>query len=357
MAYLDLQERRRELGEYANPLAYQDPIDISTADPSLLLEQLQMMLRIRYAEEQIGNWVTEGLARCPCHLGIGQEAIATGVAAALRKTDKVFGTHRSHSQYLAMGCDLTMLLAEVLGKVTGCSRGMGGSMHLYGGEQGFVGSVPIVAATISLAVGAALAAKMDGRGAVAVTFFGDGASEEGSLHESLNLAALYRLPVIFVCENNLFASHLHISQRQPGDAISRFADAHCIEAEIIDGNDVVMVNRAAERAVQRARLMQSPFFLEAVTYRWCGHVGPCEDLDVGVKRNENLLIWKQRDPIRRLTDSLRETGILTAGRLARMEALVHDEVMSAAAAAEAAPYPPLTQLLDTVYYAEVTHAR
>lgn len=251
----------------SDPGNFTEPLNISGCNPSLLINQLEMMLIIRYAEDQISDWAADGSAKCPCHLGVGQEAVAVGVASALRSSDRAFGTHRSHSQFLAMGGDLDSLLCEVLGKADGCSKGMGGSMHLYGASHGFYGSVPIVGATIPLAVGAALAAKMDGNGDVAVAFFGDGSAEEGVLHESLNLSAVYKLPMIFVCENNLFASHLHISLRQSSNTISRFADAHCIKSAVIDGNDVVAVSKAAGSAIEAARNNCEPFFIEAASYQ------------------------------------------------------------------------------------------
>ena len=180
-----------------------------------LCDSYRLMLLIRAAEERIGEWVESGEARCPCHLYIGQEAVAVGVCTAMDEGDTVWGNHRSHGHYLARSASLTGLFAEILGKSTGCAHGRGGSMHLIAREKGILGTVPIVAATIPLAVGAGLAAKLRRDGGVSVAFFGDGATEEGHFHESLNLAALYRLPVIFVCENNLYASHLHWSERRP----------------------------------------------------------------------------------------------------------------------------------------------
>lgn len=338
------------IGDLIDPSNFTHSVDVYGCDTEKLIEQLRMMMLIRYAEEQIGDWVTHGEARCPCHLGIGQEAVAVGVCSVLRSSDRVFGTHRSHSHYLATGGSVEALMAEVLGKVTGCSRGMGGSMHLISEETGFRGSVPIVGATIPLAVGAALAAKMDGNGDIAVAFFGDGAAEEGVLHESLNLAANYTLPVIFVCENNLFASHLHISLRQPAGSISRYATAHCIRSEMVDGNDIVMVEKAIRRTIDGIRSGQGPFFLEAVTYRWRGHVGPREDIDVGVKRNSDLKIWKRRDPIRRLAEALEACGALTASEYERLKAEVRQTIALAAQKAEQADYPDARHLLDDVYY-------
>ncbi|MFC1525489.1 thiamine pyrophosphate-dependent enzyme [Candidatus Latescibacterota bacterium] len=211
------------------------------------------MILIRRVEECIGDLVIAGAVRCPCHLAIGQEAIAVGVSSQLRASDRVFGGHRSHSHFLALNGDLTALIAEVLGRVSGCSGGMGGSQHLVDTAAGFGGSVPIVAATVPVAAGAALAAKKDGRGDVAVAYFGDGAVEEGSVHETMNLASLMRLPLVLICENNLFASHMHIAQRQPLPTTCRFAEANGIPWHLVDGNDVIAVEEAAVQAVRLAR--------------------------------------------------------------------------------------------------------
>ncbi len=307
------------------------------------------MLLIRYCEEAIGTLVEQRLALCPCHLGIGQEAIAVGVAAALTSDDRVFGTHRSHTQFLAMGGSVRELMAEVLGKADGCSKGMGGSMHLYDPAHGFHGSVPIVGATVPLAVGAALAAQKDKRGACAAAFFGDGAAEEGVVHECLNLCAVYKLPLLFVCENNLFSSHLHIDLRQPSNSIARYADAHCVPNAVIDGNDVVNVNRVASEAVAAMRQGSGPFFLEAVTYRWRGHVGHREDTDVGVQRKDDLVKWKDRDPVGRLAAAMKSGGWLADEDYETMKSGVRTEVSDAVEYAMQAPYPAAEQLLGPVY--------
>jgi len=242
------------------------------------------------------------------------------------------------------------LLAEVLGRADGCSHGMGGSMHLQDLSCGFFGSVPIVAGTIPIAVGAALAAKMDGSNDIAVAFFGDGACEEGVLHESLNLAAIYGLPVLFMCENNQYSSHLDIALRQPSDRISRYADAHRIQAQVVDGNDVTAVARAADRLVADARRNCQPVFLEAITYRWRGHVGPKEDLDVGVRRSmDHLAAWKRRDPVRRLEEALVTAHLATPAQLAQLEREVRAQVREEAARALKAPWPADSSLLDFVY--------
>lgn len=333
-----------------DPARFRDPLSLGDRAGEALLGFLRRMLLIRAAEEAVGELVRSGEARCPCHLAIGQEAAAVGVAAHLDAGDRAFGAHRSHAQYLAMGGDVGALLAEVLGKASGCSRGMGGSMHLFASEVGFHGSVPIVAGTVPVAVGAALAARKDGRGAVAVAFFGDGAAEEGGVQESLNLAAVMKLPVLFVCENNLYASHMDIRLRQPSERVSRYADAHHVPARLVDGNDVLAVADAADELIAAARSGGGPGFLEAVTYRWRGHVGPDENIDVGLRRRvADLEAWKRRDPIRRLADALTARGDLDQTGLAALRTDAKEVVRAALAAARQAPYPPESALLDLVY--------
>ena len=344
-----------ELNELTDPSKFNGAIDTADFATRDLLKFYRLMLTIRRAEEKIGDKVTEGLIKCPCHLAIGQEAVAVGVAHNLRNTDRGFGTHRSHSHFLAVEGDLFELFSEVLGKATGCSKGMGGSMHLWAEPLGFKGSVPIVAGTVSLAVGAGLAAKMDAQkqggknSDVGIAYFGDGAAEEGSVHESMNMASQMKLPVLFVCENNLFSSHLHIKLRQPSDKVSRYAEAHKMNYELVDGNDVVAVSQASARLLARARAGYGPCFLDAVTYRcWC-HVGPREDDDVGLKRKDDLQAWKGRDPIRRLRDSILLTGEISEIQLTDMDVHVKDAVESAWDKAVKAPYPEISALLDLVY--------
>jgi pyruvate dehydrogenase E1 component alpha subunit len=340
------------LGALADPTAACAPLDLQGFEPATLSSFLRSMLTIRYAEEEVGTLVERGLARAPCHLGIGQEAIAVGVSHSLTPADRVFGGHRSHSHYLALGGSVYRLLAEVLGKLDGTSRGMGGSMHLYGVEVGFAGSVPLVGATIPLAVGAGLAAKLDGKGNVGVTYFGDGATEEGVFHESMNFAATFGLPVLFVCENNLFSSHLHISLRQPADRIGRYGEAHCVVVRTVDGNDVLAVARAARELIEGSRRGDGPGLLEAVTFRHRGHVGPNEDIDVGVQRKaEDIASWKSRDPVVRLHAALRDAGMLSDAAYLRMQQEIRDEIAEASRRAQSAEYPPASALLDLVYAA------
>lgn len=338
------------LGELANPVTLTDPLRIDGVDQEFLRASLEKMMLIRAAEYQIATMVKSGLVRCPCHLAVGQEAISVALAHALNVNDRAFGNHRSHAHYLAMGGDLDALFDEVLGRVTGCSKGMGGSMHIYAGEVGFHGSVPIVAGTIPIAVGAALASKMDKRGTVAVAFFGDGACEEGVVHECLNMASVMQLPIIFVVENNLYSSHLDIMQRQPYDSTARFAEAHRVKSCVLDGNDVVTLARTVKAHIDDIRQNPSPLFIEAVTFRWFGHVGPNDDIDVGVRRSATeLAAWKKRDPIKRLNDALLGAGKITESEIEDLSNAVHARVQGAAARAEKAPWPSSDQLIKTVY--------
>jgi TPP-dependent pyruvate/acetoin dehydrogenase alpha subunit len=337
------------LSDLANPANYQAPINISGFSKEFLLYQLESMLIIRKAEEIISENFGTGVIKCPCHLGIGQEAIAVGISNHVRKTDRVFGAHRSHAHFLALNHDAFSLFAETLGKQEGCSHGMGGSMHIIDRANGFWGSVPIVGATVPIATGAALAAKMDGNNDVAVSYFGDGATEEGGVQESFNLAATMKLPVLFVCENNLFASHLHIDLRQPSDATVRYADAHRIVNELIDGNDVIAVYNATQRAMDHMRSGKGPYYIEVVTYRWKGHVGNRDDIDVGVQRKDDLLKWKERDPIRRLTDSMIEVGFLTQSELDNIDAKIQEKLVSDWERALEAEFPKQEKLLSLVY--------
>lgn len=337
-------------GDLADPAKYQQAIDVTGHDVESLFTQLRMMLRIRLAEFCLAEGRRDRLIGGPVHLGVGQEAVAVGVAAELRKTDRVFGAHRSHSHVLSMGSSVHRLFAEILGKETGLSRGMGGSMHLWDQPNGFYGSVPIVSGTVPLAVGAALAAKLQGGGDVGVAYLGDGAVEEGVVHESLNLARMLNAPAIFVVENNLFASHMHISLRQPKESTARFAAANDIPYEVVDGNDVVKVRLAAARLISLAREGHGPGLLEAVTYRWYGHVDWREDIDVGVNRSsEEVIAWRKRDPVARLVAGLQALGLIDADQLANIEAEIAKEVANAWKMAQADAYPPLSALTSRVF--------
>jgi TPP-dependent pyruvate/acetoin dehydrogenase alpha subunit len=332
-----------------NPYSFNNLIDINYCTKDEQLNHLRSMLMIRFAEEKISEKVSDGTIKCPCHLGIGQEAIAVGVSAFLKKTDSVFGAHRSHSHFLALNNNVFSLFAETLGRIDGCSKGMGGSMHLIDIENGFYGSVPIVGATIPIAVGAAFSHKFENANNLSVTYFGDGATEEGVFHESLNLAKINNLPVLFVCENNLFASHMHIFERQPSQSTMRYALAHSVECLLVDGNDIASVYNASKIAIEHIRSGNGPFFLEFVTYRWKGHVGPSDDNDVGLERSDVLQIWKKRDPVSRLFESMNLDNRLSRDDFESIILEIKSLIESMWKKAEDSPYPETSNLTSTIY--------
>ncbi len=282
--------------------------------PSATLRTLYTtMLRIRKLEERVAELLqSPSEIVCPVHLYTGQEAVATGVCANLRREDYVFSTHRSHGHYIAKGGDLRALMAELYGKATGCSRGRGGSMHLASPDMGLPGSSAIVAGTIPIAVGAALALSLKKSDGVAVAFFGDGAVGEGTFYESLNLASLKKLPVIFVCENNLYSTHMPVAACLAATEIYRKAEAFCLPGTRVDGNNVIEVYQAAREAIAAARRGEGPALIECLTYRWRGHVGPNYDLDKGLRKQEELDYWMKRDPVKMLEASLLEQKIISA---------------------------------------------
>ena len=308
------------------------------------------MIIIRKTEQQLAFGRKNGLIGGPVHLGAGQEAIAVGVSQSLKHSDRVFGAHRSHSHLLALNPDFYRLFAEILGKATGFCKGMGGSMHLYDQPSGFYGSVPIVSGTVALAVGAAMAAKLQGKNDVGVVYLGDGAAEEGVVHESFNLAKIQEAPVLFVIENNLFASHMHISLRQPSDMISRFAVANEIPHKLVDGNDVAEVFRAAKEQLADMRAGKGPRLLELVTYRWYGHVDWRDDVDVGVDRSlDDIENWKARDPVARLSSSMIENGMWNEQEEQLMCDELDHKISEAWNKAMNDPYPEKESTLRYVY--------
>ena len=347
---MDVNAPIRDLSDLADPAKYHEPLNIHGESPAVLAAELRAMLTIRMAEQRLASARCDGVIGGPVHLGVGQEAIAVGVTASLKSSDFVFGAHRSHSHLLALGASLHGLFAEVLGKSTGLAKGMGGSMHLWDEPRGFYGSVPIMAGTVPLAVGAGLASKLKGTSDIGVAYFGDGAIEEGAVHESLNLARILQVPVLFVLENNFFASHMEVHLRQPLNAMSRFAAAHDIPSLLVDGNDVVAVRKAAQRCVDDIRKGGGPRFIEAVTFRWYGHVDWREDIDVGVNRSvEHLANWRARDPVARLVRAMDAAGCWSAEQQAALIADIERRVESAWAQAMADPWPPAKTLLDAVY--------
>lgn len=304
-----------------------------------LIAMYRTMLQIRLFEEKAADLIVAGEISCPMHLYIGQEAVATGVCAALKKNDYIWGNHRSHGHYLAKGGDMNALMAELFCKQDGCAQGRGGSMHIFDGNVGVLGTVPMVAATIPIAVGAALSANMRHTNQVSAAFFGDGATEEGVFHESLNFAALYKLPVIFVCENNLYSSHLPLSARRAVEELCLHAVPYGIPGIRVDGNDVLKVYDAAMQAVTRAKRGEGPTLIECMTYRWRGHVGPRFDLDRGIRTKEEVEAWVKRCPINHLRQYLINAGYAYQSELDVIKKEVEGEVEAAISFAHCSPYP------------------
>ncbi len=338
------------LGDLSNPLANLKPLKIKGLSKVHLINLLKKIITIRLVEYKIANAKKEKLIGGPVHLGIGQEAIAVGVSTNLKKNDFIFGAHRSHSHLLALGSDIRKLFAEILGRKNGHSKGMGGSMHLIDKSVGFQGSVPIVSGTVPLAVGTALASKLKNENCITVVYLGDGAIEEGVVHESLNLAKINNLPILFVIENNLFASHMHISIRQPSDLISRFALANEISHRLVDGNDVISVEKNSADLIGNIINGYGPCFLEGVTYRWMGHVDWRDDIDVGVSRSkEDINNWKKRDPLERLSNQMISEKIISHQYLSDLKNNLKKLIDKEWENALNDPYPQENDLLKNVY--------
>ncbi len=310
------------------------------------LALLKEMLRIRRFEEKAAELYTEEKIRGFLHLYIGEEAVAVGVMQALKPEDAVVATYREHGHALARGVSAAAIMAEMYGKEEGCSRGRGGSMHLFDAATRFYGGNAIVAGGLPLAVGLALSDKMQGRARVTACFFGEGAVAEGEFHESLNLAALWQLPVLFLCENNGYAMGTALALSESETDIHRKAQSYRIPAEVVDGMDVMAVEEAAGRGADAVRRGEGPYFLELRTYRFRAH----SMFDPQLYRDKaEVEAWKRKGPVVTFTRRLRDDGLLDDATLARLEAEVHDEVDTAVAFAEAGRWEPVEQLTDFVY--------
>ena len=264
------------------------------------------LLLLRRAEERIVAHYAEREMRSPPHLYMGHEAVAVGVCSVLKQEDIIFPYYRSHGWYLAKGGDLNKMMAELYGREDGCSKGWGGSMHLIDLKANVMGTSAIVAGTISHAAGAALALRLQGKKAVCAVSFGDGAIEEGVFHETLNFAALRKLPVLFICENNLYATNTHIRDRQAQPEIYKRAESYGMPGVRIDGNDVMAVHEEAARAVARAQKGDGPTLIECMTYRYLEHCGINEDLDLGYRTEQEIKDWRAKDPLKRAENFVEE---------------------------------------------------
>lgn len=321
-----------------------------TEIPADILRQLYItMLTIRLFEDRTASVYPEQEIKTPVHLCIGQEAIAAGVSIHLTKGDYIFSTHRSHGHCIAKGMDLKPIAAELYGRVTGCSRGRGGSMHLVDPELGIPGTTAIVGGCIPLAVGAALSSVMRGGERVSVAFFGDGAVDEGTFHESLNFASLKKLPVVFVCENNFYATNSPQKARQPEVGIADRAAGYGMPGRCADGNDVLMVYETAGEAVERARAGQGPSLLEFKTYRWKAHVGPNPDIETGCRSASEYEQWLKRCPVEMYEQYLGNNSLISEAEIDSITAEIEARIDEAMAFAKESPSPRPSELLDHVY--------
>src|SRR5918994_1936869 len=301
-----------------------------------LVDLLRRMWLIRAFEEKVSALYAERQIVGLLHLGIGQEAVAVGVCGLLRQDDFVFGGHRSHGHALAKGADVNRLLAEIAGRATGYCRGKGGSMHIVAKAAGFITATGVVGGTIPLALGAAFAAKERKNGQVAMVFFGDGAGQAGPFHESLNIASLWQLPVIFVCENNGYAEFTPLSAHTKIERLAQHAKTYGIPAGTVDGNDLFAVREALRTAVQRARSLKGPVFIECLTHRLRGHY---EGDPAKYRELSQLSEWKKKDPIARFTRALKSKKAVDDGELQSIEHQAHDAVEKAAEFALSSPWP------------------
>jgi len=318
---------------------------------AVAVDLLKQMMRIRLIEEAIASrYAVDSKMRCPTHLCIGQEAVAAAVGLALRKDDLMVSAHRAHGHYLAKGGDLQAMLAEIYGKVTGCSKGKGGSMHLVDRRVGFMGSTAIVGGTIPVGVGLGLSIKLKHTDQVSCVYLGDGATEEGVFYESVNFAVLKQLPVLFICENNLYSVYSPLKVRQPeGRSISSMVDALGCSSACGDGNNVQEVYTMVNSAIKRIRLGEGPEFLEFATYRWLEHCGPHYDNNIGYRTEEEFLAWKEKDPLRLQEEELVARGTMSTEDIDEMKRLLTLEVEEAFIFAEASDFPEPEDVFKDLY--------
>jgi len=313
-------------------------------DKAMLIEMYTKMLEIRHFEQRVYYLFLEGAIPGTLHLYTGQEAVAVGVCANLRKNDFILSTHRPHGHYIAKGGRIDKLMAELFGKETGCCKGKGGSMHVCDFSVGMPPAIAIVGANVPIAAGIGLSFKMKGTDQVVASFFGEGAVNQGMWHEGVNIAAVWKLPIIFVCENNLYAASTHVSRVVRLKNIADRACAYGIPGVVVDGNDVLAVHKASTEAIERARQGQGPTLVECLTYRHGGH---SRGDPATYRSKEELEEWLRKDPIIRLKAKLIEMNVLTEKEAADIEKKVVEEVEEAVRFARESPLPsPETALED-----------
>lgn len=307
------------------------------------------ILRIRAVEEEIAKRYSQQQMRCPVHLSIGQEATPTGVCEALNQSDVMFSTHRAHAHYLAKGGSLEALIGELYGRVTGCSRGQGGSMHLIDLNCGFMGATSIVGGTVPVGVGAAFGFKMKGEPKISVIAIGDTVIEEGVFHESANFAALKKLPVIFMCENNGYSCYSPLTNRQPNRPLTDVAIAHGIPHQQMDGNNVFEIYEKTQEIVRGIYAGSGPVFLEFSTFRYLEHCGPNNDDNLNYRTTQEIGYWTSNDPILRAREALQEMKYWSAEIEDSLKAKIALEIEMAFDHAIRAPYPDRSELGAYIY--------
>jgi TPP-dependent pyruvate/acetoin dehydrogenase alpha subunit len=319
-----------------------------TSPAALSLELHRAMLTIRLAEQRIIELYPSDKIQSPVHLSIGQEAVSAGVCRALRPDDRIYGTYRGHGIYIAKGGSLDRLFAELYGRDAGCARGKGGSMHLAAPEAGLMGCSAIVASTIPVAVGDALACRMRGLDRVVVSLFGDGAVDEGVFYESVNFAAVKNLPVVFVLENNRYAIHSKVEDRHRQTKLYKLTEGLGLKGSRHDGNDAGLVHRLTARAVEAARRGRGPVLLEFMTDRWHEHVGPGTDFQEAYRDPKDRSAAAKNDPLKKSRARLKALKV-PAAAVAAVEDEVRRAVDAAVAFAEAAPFPGPDRLLADLF--------
>jgi len=315
--------------------------------PDKQREMLRRMLTIRRFEERASADYLAGKIYGVVHCYIGEEAVAVGVCSALDRDDRIISTHRGHGHCIAKGADLNRMMAELYGRQAGYCKGKGGSMHIADFDIGMLGANGIVAGGIAIVTGAGLAAQMEGKGGVAVSFFGDGASNAGPFHECLNIAATWKLPMLYVCENNMYAAQTPAAATHALNDIASRAAGYGIPGVVVDGNDVFAVHQAAHAAVERARAGAGPTLIECKTYRWRAHTERRGQPDL--RDRGEVEAWLRRDPIALLAQQLREQGEIDSAGLQVMEDEIAQALEAAVAFSEASPFPLPEQAIDDVF--------
>jgi TPP-dependent pyruvate/acetoin dehydrogenase alpha subunit len=316
----------------------------------LAINLFKQMYRIRAVEETIADHYPAGKMRCPVHLSIGQESIPAVFAEVIKPTDFTVSTHRGHAHYLAKGGSLNAMIAEIYGKSTGCSKGKGGSMHLIDLSVNFMGTSAIVGNSIPVGVGLALSAQLKKTNQISCVFLGDGAIEEGVFYESVNFAAVRKLPVLFICENNLYSVYSPLSVRQPkGRNIAKMVEAMGLEVASEDGSDIFASYDVMKKSVAKVRSGDSPIFLEFSTYRWREHCGHSFDNDIGYRSQEEFLEWQAKDPLNNLEHKLLSSRPDMEYSLSKIKSEVNEDIMAAFNYAEASIFPPQSNAYDGVY--------